>query len=519
MVRGKKNSKKQTDENKKFQKILTGTNGEQFNLESHLFESANILRGHVDASDFKAYIFPLLFYKRLSDVYDEEYQNALQESNNDERYALLQVNHRFQIPKGYHWSDLRKKTNHIGSFLQKSLRSIEKSNPETLYGVFGDTNWTNKGKITDELMTDLVEHFSKITLSNSDTQHQLLGDAYEYLIKKFADLQNKKAGEFYTPRTIVSLLVHILDPSDSETIYDPACGTGGMLLETASQIKDKGQDIRKLKLYGQESNLTTSAIAKINLFLHELDDFKIIRGDTLRNPAFTKDDKLTKFDCVIANPPFSLKNWGYDIWKNDPYDRKFAGLPPNSYGDFAWVQHMISSMNEKTGRVGVVLSSGALFRTTEKVIRQKIIEKYDCLEAIIQLGPNIFYGTSISPCILIFKAKKNLNAKQNVLVIDASTMYESGRAQNYLQENHVKIIYKIYKKREERTHTSRIIPISEIKENDYNLNVSRYIEPKPPEYIIPLSQATTELKNSFKMFLDSEKNLTQILKKEGLLRV
>ena len=260
-------------------------------------------------------------------------------------------------------------------------------------------------------------------------------------------------------------------------------------------------------------------LQKSTYFLHDLDDFKIIRGDTLRNPAFTKDDKLTKFDCVIANPPFSLKNWGYEMWKNDPYNRKFAGLPPNSYGDFAWVQHMISSMNEKTGRVGVVLSSGALFRTTEKGIRQKIIEKYDYLEAVIQLGPNIFYGTSISPCILVFRAKKNPNTKQNVLVIDASTMYESGRAQNYLRENHVKAIYRIYKKREEITYTSRIIPISEIKKNDYNLNVSRYIEPKPLEDVIPLSQATTDLKDSIKTFLDAEKNLTRMLKKEGLLHV
>jgi type I restriction enzyme M protein len=513
----KNNSNKSTNGNKKFRKSLTGNNGEEFNLENYLFESANILRGHVDASDFKAYIFPLLFYKRLSDVYDEEYQKALEESNNDTEYAESEVNHRFQIPKGCHWEDLRKKTKNIGEFLQKSLRSIEKSNPVTLYGVFGDTNWANKEKITDELMTDLIEHFSKVNLSNSKTQHQMLGDAYEYLIKKFADLQNKKAGEFYTPRTVVSLLTHILDPNDSETIYDPACGTGGMLLEAASQIKEKGQDIRKLKLYGQESNLNTAAIAKINLFLHGLDDFKIVRGDTLREPAFAKDDKLTKFDCVIANPPFSLKNWGYEIWKNDPYNRKFAGLPPNSFGDFAWVQHMISSMKDETGRVGVVLSSGALFRTTEKTIRQKIIEEYDYLDAVIQLGPNIFYGTSIAPCILIFKAKKKSYAKQNVFMINASDMYESGRAQNYLHVDHAKEIHRIYKKREEIDHVSKVVPVSEIRENDWNLNVNRYIEPKPMEEIIPIQQATTELKDAIKAFLDSEKNLAKILKKEGLL--
>jgi len=504
-------------ENKKFRKSLSGSNGEEFNLESYLWESANILRGNVDASDFKAYIFPLLFYKRISDVNDEEFENALKESGGDKEYASSEIFHRFQIPKGSHWNDLRNVTKNIGQHLQKDLRNIEKTNPNTLYGIFGDTNWANKEKITDALMVDLIEHFSKVNLSNSKMQPEMLGDAYEYLIKKFADLQNKKAGEFYTPRTIVALLTHILDPNDSETICDPACGTGGMLLEAAFQIKQKGQDIRKLKLYGQESNLNTAAIAKINLFLHGLDDFKIIRGDTLREPAFAKDDKLTKFDCVIANPPFSLKNWGYETWKNDPYNRKFAGLPPNSYGDFAWVQHMVSSMKDETGRVGVVLSSGALFRKTEKTIRQKIIEEYDYLEAVIQLGLNIFYGTSIAPCILIFKAKKKPYAQQNVFMINASDMYEPGRAQNYLREEHAKEIHRIYKKREEIDHISKVVPISEIKENDWNLNVNRYIEPKPTEEIIPIQQVTAELKDAIKAFLDSEKNLAHILKKEGLL--
>ena len=500
---------------KKFHKSLSGKNDEEFNLESYLFESANILRGYIDASDFKAYIFPLLFYKRLSDVYDEEFKKALDESDGDKEYAESEIQHRFQIPIGCHWDDLRKITKNIGQHLQKILRTIEKTNPDRLYGIFGDTNWGNKEKITDELMTDLVEHFSKLHLSNDKTQHEMLGDAYEYLIKKFADLQNKKAGEFYTPRSVVSLLTKILDPDDSETIYDPACGTGGMLLEAAFQIKQKGQEIRKLRLFGQESNLNTAAIAKINLFLHGLDDFSIIRADTLREPAFSKNDRLTKFDCVIANPPFSLKNWGYELWKNDPYKRKFAGLPPKSYGDFAWVQHMIASMKKDTGRVGVVLSSGALFRSTEKTIRQKIIQEYDYLETVIQLGSNIFYGTPIAPCILIFKSTKKLKEKHNVFMINASDMFEPGRAQNFLQEKHTKNIYEIYKNKEEIQHISKLVPISEIQNNDWNLNMTKYIEPKSNGKKMPLNQATEELKNAIKLFKDSENNLNVILKQGG----
>lgn len=513
-----KNGSTARESKSKHARGLAGSNGEEFNLESYLFESANILRGHVDASDFKAYVFPLLFYKRLSDVYDEEYETALDESGNDKGYAAMDINHRFQIPGRFHWSDLRKKTRNIGQFLQKALRAIEKANPDTLYGVFGDTNWANKEKVTDELMTDLVEHFSKINLSNSKTQHQMLGDAYEYMIKKFADLQNKKAGEFYTPRTVVSLLTHILDPSDSDTVYDPACGTGGMLLEISSQIRQKGQDVRKLRLYGQEMNLNTAAIARINLLLHGLDDFKIARGDTLRHPAFAKDDRLERFDCVIANPPFSLKNWGSEVWKNDPYGRKFAGLPPSIYGDFAWVQHMISSMKENTGRVGVILSSGALFRSTEKSIRRNIIEGHDYLDAVIRLGPNIFYGTSIAPCILVFRAKKAPRARDNVFVVNATDMYETGRAQNYLRMEHVKKIQHIFEKRENVQYTSNIVPVSEIAKNDWNLNVSRYVEPRPLSEAIPLPQATAELRDAIEKFLDAERNLAGILREEGLLR-
>lgn len=320
-------------------------------LSGHLWEAANILRGPVDAADFKTYIFPLLFFKRLSDVYDEEYAVALEESDGDVEFAQFPENHRFQVPEGCHWKDVRAKSANIGHALQKAMRCIEQANPDTLHGIFGDAQWTNKDRLSDALLKDLIEHFSSLNLGNEHCKADILGQAYEYLIKKFADLTNKKAGEFYTPRSVVALMVRILAPKAGETIYDPACGTGGMLLEALHHVKEHGGDENLMlgKLYGQEKNLTTSSIARMNLFLHGAEDFHIERGDTLRLPAFYSGDSLATFDCVIANPPFSLEKWGDDVWINDPYGRNFAGLPPAKSGDFAWVQHMVKSMARTDG--------------------------------------------------------------------------------------------------------------------------------------------------------------------------
>ena len=325
-------------------------------LESHLWESANILRGPVDAADFKTYIFPLLFFKRICDVWDEEYQEIVDETG-DEQLACFPESHRFQIPQDCHWNDVRAKAANIGAALHHAMRGIEQANPDTLYGVFGDAQWSNKDRLSDALLKDLIEHFSRISFDNQNIASDVLGDAYEYLIKKFADATNKKAGEFYTPRSVVRLMIDMLDPKEGQTIYDPACGTGGMLLAAVQHVHEQHGDVKRLwgKLYGQEKNLTTSSIARMNLFLHGIEDFQIVRGDTLRNPAFFDGDRLASFDCVIANPPFSLEKWGEELWINDPFGRNFAGLPPSSSGDFAWVQHMVKSMADDTGRMAVVL--------------------------------------------------------------------------------------------------------------------------------------------------------------------
>ncbi len=402
-------------------------------LSGHLWEAANILRGPVDAADFKTYIFPLLFFKRISDVYDEEFTVALEVSDGDVEFAQFPENHRFQEPEDCHWRDVRANGANIGHALQKAMRSIEQSNPDTLHGIFGDAQWTNKDRLSDALLKDLIEHFSSFNLGNEHCKADTLGQAYEYLIKKFADLTNKKAGEFYTPRSVVWLMVRILAPKAGETNYDLACGTGGMLLEALHHVKKHGGDENLMlgKLYGQEKNLTTSSIARMNLFLHGAEDFHIERGDTLRQPAFYSGDSLATFDCVIANPPFSLEQWGDDVWINDPYGRNFAGLPPAKSGDFAWVQHMIKSMARKTGRMAVVLPHGVLFRMSrEGEIRRKLLEM-DILEAVIGLGQNVFYGTGLAPCVLVFRDSKPREHRQKVLFIDASREFKpAGRRMN-----------------------------------------------------------------------------------------
>ena len=488
-------------------------------LSNHLWESANILRGPVDAADFKTYIFPLLFFKRISDVYDEELSEALAESGGDRQFALFPENHRFQIPDGCHWSDIRAKTSNVGKALQHAMREIEKANPDTLYGIFGDAQWTNKDRLSDALLRDLVEHFAKLSLGNQQARADVLGQAYEYLIKKFADATNKKAGEFYTPRSVVNLMVRILDPREGETIYDPACGTGGMLIEAIQHVKEAGGNIKTLwgKLFGQEKNLTTSSIARMNCFLHGVEDFSIIRGDTLRHPAFHTGDSLAHFDCVIANPPFSLEKWGEDVWTSDPYGRNFAGMPPSKSGDFAWVQHMIKSMSAKHGRMAVVLPHGALFRMgAEGKIRQTILGM-DILDAVIGLGQNLFYGTGLAACILVFRQKKPPKHRKKVLIVDASREFKKGRAQNELLPEHVDRIHAWYTEHEDVEGVARLVPLDEIKENDWNLNIPRYIEPVIEEEAITVAEAIENLKASLNAAYEAEDRLKKLLSEHGLI--
>ncbi|MCB0044630.1 MAG: SAM-dependent DNA methyltransferase [Caldilineaceae bacterium] len=486
-------------------------------LESHLWEAANILRGSpVDRTDWKSYILPLLFFKRICDVWDEEYAEAVETYGED-----FDDEHRFQVPVDCHWNAVRETPLNVGSTLNNALHGIESANQQHLYGVFGDAQWTNKDRLPDALLKDLIEHFSSLQLGNSRVSSDIIGDAYEYLIKQFADATNRKAGEFYTPRSVVRLMVDILDPQEGETVYDPACGTGGMLLAAVEHVREKGGDPRTFfgKLYGQEKNLTTASVARMNLLLHGIEDFEIERADTLRNPIYTDPSTggLATFDCVIANPPFSLKQWGREIWENDPYGRAFAGLPSDNSGDFAWVQHMVTSMTEVTGHMAVVLPQGALFRGgAEGKIRRKLLEM-DLIEAVIGLAPNLFYGTGLAACILILRRRKAPTRASQVLIVDASTLFRKGRAQNFLDPEHGQTIFGWVQEFVDVEDRARVVSVDEIKEEDWTLNISRYVLPPIGEDIPPLNETISDFKQALSNVRAAEENLRRVLYEGGWL--
>ena len=487
-------------------------------LESHLWEAANILRGSpLDRTDWKSYILPLLFFKRICDVWDEECAEALAAYGKD-----FEDEHRFHVPDGSHWRNVREKSSNVGTALQKAMRVVEAANERHLYGVFGDAQWTNKERLPDALMKDLIEQFSMLPLGNQNVSTDILGDAYEFLIKKFADSTNRKAGEFYTPRPIVRLMVDILRPREGDTIYDPACGTGGMLLAAVAHVKDAGGDPRTFfgRLYGQEKNLTTASVARMNLLLHGIDDFQVERGDTLRNPVFTNPDTggLATFDCVIANPPFSLEKWGEEVWIKDPWGRNFAGLPPSSSGDFAWVQHMVTSMAPRTGRMAVVLPQGALFRKgVEGQIRRKILEM-DAVEAVIGLAPNLFYGTGLAACVMVLGQRKPPARRRKVLIADASTLFRRGRAQNFLEPEHAATIVGWFRQFADVPDRAKVVGLDEIEKEEWTLNISRYVLPPIGAAIPPLDEAVATFKDALSRCREAEDRLRALMIEGGWVK-
>ncbi len=449
----------------------------QKELEDYLWGAANILRGMIDAADFKQYIFPLLFFKRVSDLWDEEYQLALAESDGDLTYAQFAENHRFQIPEGCHWEDVRKKTIDVGLALQQAMHGIEKANFELLHDVFGDAQWTNKRRISDEKMLDLIEHFSQINLGVSNVPHDIMGEGYEYLIKKFADDSGHTAAEFYTNRTVVKLMTQITDPQSTESIYDPTCGSGGILLSAALHLKEQGKEYRSLKLYGQELNLITSAIARINMFMHNVDEFLIVQGDTLESPQILENDELKKFDVIMANPPYSVKKWSQKKWMNDPFGRNIWGTPPQGCADYAFQQHIMKSLNPETGRCVVLWPHGVLFRDAESAIRKKMIEE-DYVDAVIGLGKNLFYNSSMESCLLVCRMKKPEERKGKIIFIDAKDEIRIERSSAWLKEEHINRISETYHRFSNIDRFSKVVSNADVlKENGGNLTVHLYVKP------------------------------------------
>lgn len=454
-------------------------------LFNHLYEACNILRGPINQDEYKSYVTPILFFKRISDVYDEETVKALVETEGDAELAAMPEYHSFAIPEGCHWNDVREKSENVGKAIVDAMTGIETENPDTLAGVFSsfdDANWTDKSKLDDARLKNLIEHFSKIKVGNDNYSADVMGDSYEFLIKKFADLSKKNAGEFYTPRSIVKLLVMLLDPRAGDTVYDPACGTGGMLIEAIRHINNNR--LTYGKIFGQEKNLSTSAIARMNLFLHGAQDFTIGQADTLRSPLFIENNQLKTFDCVIANPPFSLESWGAEAFASDRYGRNIWGCPSDSNGDFAWLQHMIKSMDSNKGRCAVVLPQGVLFRNTGKEgeIRKSLIES-DKLECVITLVGGIFYSTGVSACILLLNNKKSHTHKGRICLINAESIYTPMRAQNVMTEENIQEVFKLYQNYSNVMEKAKVVNIDDVRKKDYSLSVSNYIEKKPEEEI------------------------------------
>lgn len=444
-------------------------------LQSYLWNSAVLLRTSIDAGAYKQYIFPLLFFKRICDVYDEECVQILEEYDGDEAALEWEENHRFNVPKGAHWKDVRSVSENIGSAIVKAFRAIENANSDKLQGVFGDGAWTNKNRLPDRLLKDLIEHFSSKTLSIENCPEDELGQGYEYLIKKFADDSGHTAQEFYTNRTVVHLMTEMLKPESGESIYDPTCGSAGMLISAIAYLKKQGKEWRNVAVYGQEINALTSAIGRMNLFLHGVKDFTIVNDDTLKNPAFIENGELQRFDLVLANPPYSISQWDRAAFESDKYGRNFLGVPPQGRADYAFLQHIIKSMNPKTGRCAILFPHGVLFRNEESDMREKMI-RGDYLECVIGLGANLFYNSPMEACIVICRMNKAPDRRGKVLFINAVNEVERKNAQSYLEDKHIQKIADAYAQYETIEGFAKVANLKEMESNAFSLSIPLYVK-------------------------------------------
>lgn len=452
-------------------------------LKSFLWGAATRLRGQIDAAGYKEYIFPLLFFKRISDVYDEQFEGYVCEGGIE--YANAQAQELvIRIPDGAHWRDVRECTENVGQRLVEAFIAIEQANPGEhadgrviggLEGIFGPKDgWTNKAKMPDHIITSLIEDFSRYNLSLKACPADEMGQAYEYLVGKFADDAGNTAQEFYTNRTVVDLMAEILQPRPGESIYDPTCGSGGMLVKCLDFLRKKGEPWQGVKVFGQEINALTSAIARMNLYLNGVEDFSIVREDTLAHPAFVDGSRLRKFDVVLANPPYSIKTWNREAFMNDKWGRNFLGTPPQGRADYAFFQHILASMDDKTGRCAILFPHGVLGRDEEKELRSKLVDA-DIIECVIGIGRNLFYNSPMEACIIICRNSKPEQHKNKILFIDARDKVTRKNAESYLEPEHIKEIVKIYNDYTSLQGIACVVDKGTIKLNENTLTIQMYV--------------------------------------------
>lgn len=484
-------------------------------LKSFLWSAATHLRGQIDAAGYKEYIFPLLFFKRISDVYDEQFDSFMHEGGME--YAGMQVEElAIRIPEGAHWKDVREVTENVGRKLVEAFIAIEQANPAKkmdgrkiggLEGIFGPKDgWTNKAKMPDSIITSLIEDFSKYTLSLKACPADEMGQAYEYLVGKFADDAGNTAQEFYTNRTVVTLMAEILQPKPDESIYDPTCGSGGMLVKCLDYLRNKGKEWQGVQVFGQEVNGLTSSIARMNLYLNGVEDFSIACADTLEHPAFLDGSGLRKFDVVLANPPYSIKEWNRTAFMNDKYGRNFLGTPPQGRADYAFFQHIIASMDDKSGRCAILFPHGVLFRDEEFELRKKLVEM-DVLDCVIGLGPNLFFNASMEACIVICNNNKLKKRKGKVLFIDAKEEVRRKNAESYLENQHIQTILSTYINYKNIESFASVIDNDTILKNKSLLSIQSYVFKNHVNDSYDLNQSLLDWKVGCRIMHAEVKNL------------